>query len=153
MAKYFFTGLGYLLVLVFFITGCSSNTPGNSNDIKASLGQEFNLPVGKTFNIHGEGTAIKFVEVTNDSRCPKGVQCIWAGEAKCQLSIVYNTKETQNVPITLELIENGGIDGYSKANWVNNNGEYKFSFKLTPYPESGKTINSADYHLLMTINK
>jgi hypothetical protein len=152
MAKYLFTGLRYILVLVFLITGCSSNTPGNSSDIKASLGQEFDLPIGQTVNINGEGMAIKFVELTNDSRCPKGVQCIWAGEAKCQLSIVYYNNETQNVPVTIELIENGGIDGYSRANWVNNNGEYKFSFKLMPYPESGKTINSADYHLLMIIN-
>ena len=28
----------------------------------------------------GEGRTLKFLRVHNDSRCPKGAQCVWAGE-------------------------------------------------------------------------
>jgi len=31
---------------------------------------------------------IRFVEVTEDSRCPPGTQCIWAGNAKIRLEVI-----------------------------------------------------------------
>lgn len=34
--------------------------------------------------------SVKFLEVVSDSRCPEGVTCIWAGEAKVRIGIVKN---------------------------------------------------------------
>ena len=33
------------------------------------------------------GLTIKFVSVVEDSRCPEGVQCVWAGNAKIQVKV------------------------------------------------------------------
>lgn len=33
------------------------------------------------------GTQLRFVRVVNDSRCPKGVQCVWAGEVKIEFEL------------------------------------------------------------------
>ena len=37
---------------------------------------------------------IKFLSVEEDSRCPEGAQCIWAGNAKIKISVsgMYETK-------------------------------------------------------------
>lgn len=32
-------------------------------------------------------TQLRFVRVVNDSRCPKGVQCVWAGEVKIEFEL------------------------------------------------------------------
>ena len=45
------------------------------------LGQPFELKAGETATIAGDGVAIGFERVLSDSRCPRGTQCIRAGEA------------------------------------------------------------------------
>lgn len=33
------------------------------------------------------GTQLRFLRVVNDSRCPKGVQCVWAGEVTVEFEL------------------------------------------------------------------
>jgi hypothetical protein len=44
---------------------------------------------GQTFTMHAgervalaDSSTLRYVRVINDSRCPPGVQCIWAGDAE-----------------------------------------------------------------------
>ena len=55
--------------------------------VVANPGAEFNLAVGKSATISGTGYRITFNRVTEDSRCPVDVQCVWAGDAKIELTI------------------------------------------------------------------
>ncbi|HEX7474483.1 MAG TPA: hypothetical protein VF318_00845 [Dehalococcoidales bacterium] len=132
-------GLGCLLVLAF--TGCSST---NSNQIQASLGQQFTLPVGQTAVLNGENLSFQFVKVSGDSRCQKGVQCIQAGDAKCDMQFTYN-----NIASEVTLTDKGGTDGFTQSSY----NQYNLSFRVDPYPEADKTISAADYKLLMTVTK
>jgi hypothetical protein len=125
---------------------------GCSGEQKASLGQQFTLPINRTAVIDSENLSIKFDKVTTDSRCPKGVVCIWAGEARCQTYIKINNAGTTLTP--LELVDQGGqVEGYSQAIWNSNGAAYNINFRLDPYPEAGKTINNSDYRLVMVIAK
>ncbi len=132
-------GISLLVIIVFWLAGCSS---GNANETTASLGQEFILPVGQTVVVNNRELVIKFESVTTDSRCPKGVTCVWAGEAKCQMQITYKGSIAKVV-----FTESGGTDGYSQNIFEN----YTAYFKLEPYPEAGKQIGSNDYRLLLRI--
>lgn len=120
--------------------GCSSGR----NEIKASLGREFILPVGYTAVIDGENLGVKFNAVTQDSRCPKGVTCIWAGEAKCDMQISLKGLNSEVL-----LSAAGGTDGYSFTSFHG----YRLNFKLEPYPEKGEQIAKSDYKLLMIVKK
>ena len=42
---------------------------------------------------------VRFVAVTEDSRCPRDVTCIWAGEVKVQLEIQESSKAASKVEI------------------------------------------------------
>ena len=114
----------------------------STDKITASLRQEFTLPAGQTAVISGEGLKLKFVEVEGDSRCAKGVECFWAGEAKCRMLITYNQSISSVIftqtsgDLSLEVFD-----------------QYRFSFKLEPYPEYGKQIAASDYKLVMTVTK
>jgi hypothetical protein len=50
----------------------------------------FSLPIGKTAAINGSGTRLTFRLVREDSRCPTDVTCIWAGDAKIDVTISRN---------------------------------------------------------------
>ncbi|MDA1095799.1 MAG: hypothetical protein O3B84_00880 [Chloroflexi bacterium] len=52
----------------------------NEPPVRAPLGVTFELPHGQTRDIEGLGE-VRFVDIVGDSRCPKDVTCIRAGEA------------------------------------------------------------------------
>lgn len=114
---------------------------GCSNSV--SPGQEFTLPAGRSVTVTGENMTVKFAGVTSDSRSPKGVQTVWAGEAKIQLEI---TREgvTSNVTVT----EIGNTQGYTQTVYD----KYVFSTRLQPYPEADKPPKTDEYRLLVKID-
>lgn len=63
--------------------GCATS-PG-ATDRRAALGEDFRLPRGESAEV--DGLSIRFAQVVEDSRCPLGVQCVRAGEAKIQLAL------------------------------------------------------------------
>ncbi|MDD5288814.1 MAG: hypothetical protein PHY28_06885 [Dehalococcoidales bacterium] len=132
--------LCFLLILVsgvVLLSGCSSAS-------KASLGSEFTLSVGQSTRIASESMDIKFVDVIEDSRCPKGVTCIWAGQVSCAIEI---TKDNTENPITLtDSAGTGSSEGYIFQN-------YKIVCTVSPYPEAGKPIADGDYRLSITVAK
>jgi uncharacterized protein YodC (DUF2158 family) len=67
------------LLLVPFMNG-SAKQPRRLK--RASLGQEFKLKVGEQVLVKEIGLRLTFSRVAEDSRCPQGVNCIWAGNGR-----------------------------------------------------------------------
>jgi hypothetical protein len=130
-----YIGLIIVCLLPSVSLSCSSN-------MQVSLGHEFILGVCQTAEVTGESLTIKFVEVTADSRCPNGAQCIWAGEATCRMEITLNGVTSEKV-FTIS----GGISGTTEEVFD----KYTFVFMLEPYPEVDEEITPLDYSLTMTI--
>jgi hypothetical protein len=137
MKKLFFAGLLMVLVLPLFLTACGSS------QLSANLGKEFTLPAGQTIVINGESLKIKFVEVTGDSRCATGLQCVRAGEANCLMLIYKGDSQT-----SLTLVQ----EGSNEVNSMDFN-VYNAQFRLEPYPVKDQTIKPEDYKLIMTVTK
>jgi hypothetical protein len=137
MKKLILAGLLTVLVLPLVLTACGSS------QISAALGTQFTLPAGKTAIIPGESLKIKFVEVTADSRCAQGVECVWAGQADCLMLIYKGDSQT-----SLTFVQ----EGSNEVNSMDFN-VYNIKFKLEPYPEKNKEIKPADYRLVMTVTK
>jgi hypothetical protein len=134
------------VLLIMFLTlgmvllpACSNN---NANEISVKANTPFSLPVGKTAVIKGKDFSIKFDSVTADSRCPTGVTCVWAGEAKCNMTVTRNGQK-QEVVLTQS--------GSSAENIQDLLGAYKVNFQLNPYPKAGSQIKPQDYILSMKI--
>ena len=60
--------VGFIVVTLLLAAVSFSCT--SEVNVKASLGEEFTLPVGKTADIDSEDLSIQFIKVTADSRCP-----------------------------------------------------------------------------------
>jgi hypothetical protein len=91
-----------------------------------------------------EGVSIKFINVISDSRCPTGVECVWAGEAELQFIAAK-----VNDSIKFNLFSSG-----------RNFGQDTILFNLhirllevTPYPQVSKSIALEDYKAKIIVEK
>lgn len=106
------------------------------------LDQEFKLKIGESAKA-SEGLKIEFDSVTEDSRCPKGVTCVWAGNAKILLKVKKDAGKAADVELNTNI--NPKTSRYL---------EYELSLKeLKPYPESNAAIKSSDYEVTLTVHK
>ncbi|MDO8577642.1 MAG: hypothetical protein Q7R50_00480 [Dehalococcoidales bacterium] len=124
------------LTLLLFPAGCVP-----TSQLTANLGQQFSLSINQTAVISGENLRIKFLDV-NDSRCPTGATCIWAGEARAEIQV------RDGGAANLTLVEHG----YS-ANNSQRYKAYEFSFQVQPYPALANPIAKAEYRLILTVEK
>jgi hypothetical protein len=53
----------------------------------ASMGQPFEVAVGTPVTIADTGLEVRFHSVLEDSRCPAGVACVWAGRVRVALEV------------------------------------------------------------------
>ena len=54
---------------------------------EARLDANIELGAGRSAVISDEKLTVTFERVTEDSRCPTGVQCVWAGDAVVRLAV------------------------------------------------------------------
>lgn len=105
------------------------------------------FPLGESFTISPQqelvnksaDMTVKWLEVSEDSRCPKNTNCVWEGQAIVNLLV-------NGDPVTLTL-RSGKPD---KAQALV--GEYILTAEtLSPYPEGDK-IDPADYRLQLKVS-
>ncbi|MDD5190436.1 MAG: hypothetical protein PHE50_05270 [Dehalococcoidales bacterium] len=132
----------YLLLFLAAITGLIALT-GCTGKVKASLDKEFTLAIGQTANIAAENLSIKLTDVTNDSRCPEGVTCIWAGEVDCVLQITANGVTESNILVV------SGAGGTQPTVYKT----YNLVANVSPYPKKDVTITKNDYRMTLTVSK
>ena len=130
-------------VLLFFCLLMGS-VNAQENDSIVQFYAEINA--GGLFSF--ENKSIQFKKVISDSRCPKDVTCVWAGEAKVMLAILENGKLIEEKIVTLnaqnkiDLSFLGLEDIYSLK-----------ALDLIPYPVSSHKIKDSEYCLKIQLNK
>lgn len=86
--------------------------------------------------ISKKGYHLKLIKVLNDSRCPEGLTCVWAGEVSVVIAL-YNDKQ---------LLEEKTIVFNSKnreenIKWFENFYSKKIKYvRLVPYPKEGVVV-------------
>ena len=136
---YWFFGLITILSIIF-ISGCVQHVP-EGQLIKTNLDSSFQLKIGQTGFIESENLKIKFLNVTEDSRCPSGVQCFWAGQASILVNILKNDQNLDDFKLT-----EYGIG-------VNFGGDSIKLLKVAPYPKKFQRIDILDYMVTLIISK
>jgi hypothetical protein len=119
-----------LILIVFIFIAChrNSDTPTEQNNPK--LGDSFELKIGESASIKNEQLNFQFVNVPEDSRCPEGAMCIWAGNAAVVIKI-FNVMDTVNTYLNPKEID---YDSYTIT-----------LLKLSPYPKIGVPRDTMQY--------
>ncbi|MHA7131475.1 hypothetical protein [Algoriphagus namhaensis] len=129
-------------LLPFF--GCAENQ--SPLCLEYTFGEEFDIQINQTTSLCDEPVSITFLEVINDSRCPQGVDCIWAGFVQVKLELDLNG---QIYPVELSSDEpySGipsvvALQGYSVR-----------LVDLTPYPAINVRIDGNQRRVILSIDK
>ncbi len=131
-----------ILSLLFFFAATTVPQPVSLAK-EARLDQEFEIKLGQEVWIKREGLKVSFNNVAEDSRCPTGVECIWAGNGKVVLKLSKVRKRTALMTL------NTGVDpkqddyrGY-EIKLVN----------LNPYPKKDVKIKKREYVATMVVSR
>ena len=136
-----FTILSFLFALVVWAQPCDKKAVSVNKPV--SLNQEFDVKIGQEVTIKGEGLKIGFASVAEDSRCPEGVNCIWAGNAKIALSLQKG--KSKPAPVALNTGVEPGRHSYMG-----------YEVKLVgvrPYPKANTTTDKKSYVATLIVSK
>jgi hypothetical protein len=141
--KYFFI-FGFITFFnIIFLAGCIQP---DFSVVPAELDKPFQLKINQTGFIKGENIKIIFLNVTEDSRCPSDVECIWPGQVTILIDIFKSFQSIGEFNLTIPgesdeiaIIE---FDGYSLK-----------MIKVEPYPISTQEIKLSDYIITFIVNK
>ena len=132
----------YVLFLLtcFSLLGYLHHQDGDKPDtetlITASLGQAFDIKVGQEASISSQQLTLKFLSVSEDSRCPQGASCIWEGNGKVNIELTPADQTSYVVEL------NTAMSLESEATYLS----YRISLlDLQPYPSAGSTIEQSEY--------
>jgi hypothetical protein len=101
--------------------GCA---PMQTTAVVVEPGVAFTLAPGQTATVRRADARVTFREVREDSRCPVDVQCVWAGDAKVEVTIARTGAPTETKTLSITPPENEVQTGNMKLRFVG----------LTPVP-------------------
>jgi hypothetical protein len=131
-----------ILPFLFILT--SALAPGAAAPAKdAALDQEFEVRVGQWVTIEGERLRVTLSRVAEDSRCPEGVTCVWAGNAKVVLRLSKGRRRASTLTL------NTGMDPKQAAF----RGYEVKLVKLDPYPKEKRRIRRRDYVATLVVSR
>jgi hypothetical protein len=102
---------------------------------KIEPNQKFDLKFHDTAFFQTEALAIRFSSVIQDSRCPKGVQCITAGNATIELMVRKSNQKETAIQLNTDSGPNEVVYDTYKIRLV----------ELNPYPVSGEQRDLSHY--------
>jgi hypothetical protein len=138
------------VIMAAAVWGCAANTPkkqqtSEKKALPAELDTPFALTFSKTASLEDGKVLIEFADVTEDSRCPVNVTCVWEGQATVALDISREGKSPRSVALTSraghEELAVADIDGYSLR-----------LVKVEP-PKTREKIELDEYIITLTISK
>ena len=107
---------------------------------------EFTLSVHDMVVVHGTNVLIFFESVTEDSRCPTGVQCPWEGNAAVRLELSSQMAEFAPQPRVLNTAVEPRATDFMEINIR--------LVEVTPYPNAaGPPIDPASYVVKLIVTK
>ncbi len=127
-----------------FFAACGNKPKASYTNIKPN--DFFELKMGNSAVIPESKFKLTFTGVTEDSRCPKFVNCIQEGQIKATFTVALDGKGQPPI----ELVRKPS----DKTPTTATVGGFKIQiYDMTPEPENGKKINPADYMARMTVKQ
>jgi hypothetical protein len=109
----------------------------------AQTNQQLKLRVNSQKAVEGGKLTIKFISIVEESRCPEGVNCIHAGNAKIQIKVTKRGGAAKTFELNTNFDPNGiSFEGY----------EIKLA-NLEPVPKENIRINRNGYTATLIVSK
>lgn len=133
MSFLFSSLLSLLLAAALQQSSCEGDVP---------LDKEFKLRFGRTASV-GPGLKVEFNSLVEDSRCPKGVNCVWEGNAKVGLKVSGAGKEAASLELNTNVEpRKGSLHGYEIS-----------LVRLEPYPKADARADKKEYVATLSVSR
>lgn len=134
-----------IIFLLILLTSCGSKK--TASNIQHNYSGKDTIEINSNYPVFDvtHKFLIELDSIISDSRCPKGSQCVWAGNANIRLKA---TMVEDNETHFLDLNTNPQFN----QDTVINNYQFKL-LDITPYPENEKTFPYYDYRATIAIEK
>jgi len=106
-------------------------------------GEAFTLGLHERSTLDAIHTSVRFLEVSEDSRCPSRAQCVWAGNGAVVLEVA--PAEADATEDTLHTNPESGPSGVVLAGY-----ELRL-LQLSPYPDTPGDISPIDYRATLAL--
>jgi len=148
--------VGIIVGLLFLVTSSiiqntvnlayGESTQGSKDLVPAKLSIRFQLKIDQTAFIESENIRVTFLNVTEDSRCPSDVVCVWEGQVTILLNIMHNDQDLGDLALTIrggdETLAAKTFDGYSVQ-----------LMQVEPYPKASEPTKLSDYVATLLVSK
>ncbi len=110
---------------------------------RTNMNGEMTLKINEQTTDQASGITLKFVELVEDSRCPEGVNCIWAGNAKVKISVSKNGADGQTIELNTNLQPRSIVYQGSTITLSD----------VTPHPKNNIKINRNEIAVTLTVTQ
>lgn len=115
---------------------------GGGQSVSAQTSQQVSVRVKTQKSVMRDRLRIKFVAV-EDSRCPRDVNCVWAGNAKVTIRVTNRNGKSETFDLNTNLDQKSVRFGGYEITLGN----------VTPYPASNIRINPNGYTASFSVRK
>jgi hypothetical protein len=130
------------------LTACAGSTglarceAGNTEQVCARLGEPFDVRVGQTAYLADTRLSIRLEGVPEDSRCPRDVVCVWAGNARVILAL-RDGENTDSASLSSTL------EPHAVSRW-----DYRIELVgVEPATKAGEPIPQSEYRIRLLVNR
>lgn len=131
-----------ILFMTFTILSCKKH------DLTKEIGEELTLCFEEKGIIKDNENQleVEFIKLLEDSRCPEGVQCIWAGRAVVELRI--NSTE-------MKTLGNGDLTGATNSPFANSveYNNYRITLLAVSYDKRRHQGKEKKYQIKLRVDK
>lgn len=141
------------MILASLLSCESQKTMVQNNDTpkqtsQSNMYKNVEILQGKDTQIADGKINITFKEIIEDSRCPEGVTCVWAGVAIVEIEVMTPSSRPRTIQLATMDLPN--------RNLKNTENVYGYNFTLksvNPYPKESGKQNEAQKNILIDITK
>lgn len=129
-----------IIIALFFVLSCAPKPTSTKNEILINSISAVNV---------GNDYEIKILKIISDSRCPEGVNCVWAGEVQLELEIYKNQKieKTKIITINYKSLE---LNKEFFGDYLSSDKKIK-DILISPQKKQGENIELKNYILTVQL--
>ncbi|WP_328392924.1 hypothetical protein [Nocardia sp. NBC_00416] len=131
------------VVATLLMVSPSCSAVADSPDAPVELGAEFTLAAGASADLDQDRMTVLFAEVPEDSRCPEGTACMWAGDATIVAEVTVGAQRSRQELHSNRRFATGATVGGYRIELV----------AVHPSPPAGGRVPAADYRVDLLVTR